>query len=128
MLMRGENVMIGRSGYGWRMLSRRASRAGRSLVLVMLAALIGLSAGGTGGRVASASGPAELPAMTATAAKPSGWPSFLIGASYQGPAARSWRGDYWAWWADDLFDAQLVDDDFARAEAAGLNTLRVFVQ
>jgi hypothetical protein len=66
--------------------------------------------------------------MTATAAKPSGWPSFLIGASYQGPAARSWRGDYWAWWADDLFDAQLVSDDFARAAAAGLNTLRVFVQ
>ena len=45
-----------------------------------------------------------------------------------GPAGRAWRGDYWAWWADDLFDAQLVSDDFARAGAAGLNTIRVFVQ
>ena len=98
----------------------------------MMAVLIGLSAGGPSGRVASASGPgsgtAELPTMTAAAARPVGWPSFLIGASYQGPAARSWRGDYWAWWADDLFDAQLVSEDFARASAAGLNTLRVFVQ
>jgi hypothetical protein len=62
------------------------------------------------------------------AAKPASWPTFIVGASYQGPAGRAWRGDYWAWWADDLFDAQLVSDDFARAAAAGLNTIRVFVQ
>jgi hypothetical protein len=62
------------------------------------------------------------------AAKPASWPTFIVGASYQGPAGRAWRGDYWAWWADDLFDAQLVSDDFARAAAAGLNTVRVFVQ
>ena len=103
-------------------------RAGRSLVLLTMAVLVGLSAGGPGGRIASASGSADLPARETSAAKPSGWPSFLIGASYQGPAARSWRGDYWAWWADDLFDPQLVSEDFARASAAGLNTLRVFVQ
>src|SRR5687767_8042333 len=104
----------------------RRSGIARSLVLAMLAVVIGLSAGGPGGLVASASGPTEPPSATAVAAKPAGWPSFLIGASYQGPAARSWRGDYWAWWADDLFDAQLVSEDFARASAAGLNTLRVF--
>ena len=62
------------------------------------------------------------------AARTSAWPAFVIGASYQGPAGRSWRGDYWAWWADDLFDAQLVEADFARASSAGLNTLRLFVQ
>ncbi|MFN8526771.1 MAG: hypothetical protein U0821_27020 [Chloroflexota bacterium] len=53
---------------------------------------------------------------------------FIIGASYQGPADRAWRGDYWAWWAEDLFDASLVDQDFQRASQAGLNTLRIFVQ
>ncbi len=53
---------------------------------------------------------------------------FVIGASYQGPAERAWRGDYWAWWADDRFDPVLVDMDFRRASEAGLNTLRVFVQ
>ena len=72
--------------------------------------------------------PAPPREWRSSAAKPAGWPSFLIGASYQGPAARSWRGDYWAWWAPDLFDAQLVSEDFARASAAGLNTLRIFVQ
>jgi len=122
--------MIGRSCHrGWRKLRRSASGAGRSLLLVVLAMLIGLGAGGPGGRVAEAAGSADRSATTATAApKPAGWPSFLIGASYQGPSARSWRGDYWAWWAPDLFDAQLVSEDFARASAAGLNTLRIFVQ
>jgi hypothetical protein len=86
------------------------------LVLTLLAAGSSLPASS----VAQAAGP--------EAARPASWPPFLIGASYQGPAARSWRDDYWAWWADDLFDAALVDEDFARAEAAGLNTLRIFVQ
>ena len=110
---------------------RRVRGAGRSLVLLMMAVLMGLSAGGPGGRVARRRlGPAPTsPRVKAWPRRePAGWPSFLIGASYQGPAARSWRGDYWAWWADDLFDAQLVSEDFARASAAGLNTLRIFVQ
>lgn len=71
--------------------------------------------------------PAGQPAGIVTA-RPASWPPFVIGASYQGPAVRAWRGDYWAWWADDLFDRRLVNDDFARASAAGLNTLRIFVQ
>jgi hypothetical protein len=112
--------------------------AGRTLMLIMLVILVGLSAGGPGSRIAMAAGPAFGPAELSSvvppalghtaAARPASWPSFLIGASYQGPAARSWRGDHWAWWANDLFDAQLVSDDFARASAAGLNTLRIFVQ
>ncbi|MDP8922600.1 MAG: hypothetical protein M3O34_06945 [Chloroflexota bacterium] len=59
---------------------------------------------------------------------PDGRPLFLVGASYQGPADRAWRGDYWAWWADDRFDLALVAADFDRAAAAGLNSLRIFVQ
>jgi hypothetical protein len=59
---------------------------------------------------------------------PDGQPVFLLGASYQGPADRAWRGDYWAWWATDRFDPALVAEDFRRARSAGLNTLRIFVQ
>jgi hypothetical protein len=69
--------------------------------------------------------PSTAPVRAAT---PANWPPFLIGASYQGPADRAWRGDYWAGWADDRFDATLVDADFQRASLAGLNTLRIFVQ
>ncbi len=54
---------------------------------------------------------------------PAGRPSFLIGASYQGPADRAWK-----MWADDQFDAALIAQDFARAQAAGLSALRIFVQ
>ncbi|MGE3272563.1 MAG: hypothetical protein AB7P40_27725, partial [Chloroflexota bacterium] len=93
-------------------------------LLVAMLLLIGTNWDGPGQRVASAAGPAAAPRV----ASPDGWPSFVIGASYQGPAARSWRGDYWAWWADDLFDASMVEADFARAAGAGLNTLRLFVQ
>jgi hypothetical protein len=110
------------------MLSGGARRFARWLTLVVLTVLVGLGAAGPSGRVATAAGPAELPPAASPDARPATWPPFIIGASYQGPAARSWRGDYWAWWADDLFDAQLVSDDFARASAAGLNTIRVFVQ
>jgi hypothetical protein len=114
----------------------RKHGAGRSLVLLLLAVLVAVGAGSSGSRaVAAASGsPAHSVDSTAqavaeaAAARPPSWPPFLIGASYQGPASRSWRGDYWAWWATDLFDPQLVGQDFARAQAAGLNTIRVFVQ
>jgi len=54
---------------------------------------------------------------------PSGRASFLIGASYQGPADRAWK-----MWADDQFDLGLIAQDFARARQAGLGVLRVFVQ
>jgi hypothetical protein len=77
----------------------------------------------TTGRSAAAGPRAEGPAPA-----PAGWPAFVIGASYEGPADRAWRGDYWAWWADDLFDPNLVNADFERASAAGLNTVRIFVQ
>jgi hypothetical protein len=54
---------------------------------------------------------------------PSGRPLFLIGASYQGPADRAWQ-----MWVDDQFDLTLIGQDFARARAAGLVVLRIFVQ
>jgi hypothetical protein len=92
----------------------------RATLVLLIATLLAGSLFGRANPVAHAAAP--------EAARPASWPPFLIGASYQGPPARSWRGDYWAWWAADLFDPQLVDDDLARAEAAGLNTLRVFVQ
>lgn len=123
----------------------RANRAKRAL-MIGLALLIGLGVGtGAPGAPAVNAAPPIVPQTrpqteplaglppgsqpaTTAAAQPASWPPFVIGASYQGPAVRSWRGDYWAWWADDLFDRQLVSDDFARASAAGLNTLRLFVQ
>jgi len=73
-------------------------------------------------------GPETAGPAPSTAAAPAGWPAFVIGASYEGPADRAWRGDYWAWWADDLFDPALVEADFTRASTAGLNAIRVFVQ
>ncbi|MFN8632310.1 MAG: hypothetical protein U0893_00540 [Chloroflexota bacterium] len=54
---------------------------------------------------------------------PAGRASFLIGASYEGPADRAWQ-----MWADDQFDLTLIGQDFARAKAAGLGVLRIFVQ
>jgi hypothetical protein len=54
---------------------------------------------------------------------PTGRPLFLIGASYEGPADRAWQ-----MWSDDQFDAALIGQDFARARAAGLGVLRIFVQ
>ena len=101
------------------------NRARRSLMPVLMALMIGLGVG-TGAPAPTTARASQ--SATAVAARPTSWPPFIIGASYQGPATRSWRGDYWAWWADDLFDRQMVSDDFARAAAAGLNTLRLFVQ
>lgn len=88
------------------------------LTLAMLAPLLLLRPGG----------PTPLAVASAPATAPAGWPAFLIGANYQGPADRAWRGDYWAWWADDLFDPAVVNEDFKRASAAGLNSIRLFVQ
>jgi hypothetical protein len=56
---------------------------GRSMLILLV--LLPLAAGGSGpaSAVAQAAGP--------EAVRPASWPPFLIGASYQGPAARSWR-------------------------------------
>ena len=48
---------------------------------------------------------------------------FLLGANYVGAPDRSWT-----MWLDALFDAGLVERDFGRAKAAGLNTVRIFVR
>ncbi len=109
-------------------LGTRGGRFARPLLLVALALAVGLSTGAGTLAPTAASAARPDPVAGSAAARPASWPSFIIGASYQGPATRAWRGDYWAWWANDLFDRQMVNDDFARAAAAGLNTLRLFVQ
>jgi len=50
-------------------------------------------------------------------------PRFLTAFNYEGPADRAW-----AMWYDDLFDASLIDEDFARAASAGVSAMRIFVQ
>jgi hypothetical protein len=52
-----------------------------------------------------------------------GEPLFVMGANYEGPVDRGWL-----MWEDDKFDAALIEQDFARARAFGINTLRIFVQ
>lgn len=108
---------------GW-----RAGAPQLLLVLVVLLPLLHAGDAPTAQAALSAEASARRAPAPSAAARSDSWPAFVIGASYQGPAARAWRGDYWAWWADDLFDAALVDQDFARAASVGLNTLRVFVQ
>ncbi|MBI3979561.1 MAG: cellulase family glycosylhydrolase [Chloroflexi bacterium] len=54
---------------------------------------------------------------------PDGAGFFLLGANYVGGPDRSW-----AMWQDGRFDAGLIEQDLLRARAAGLNTLRLFVQ
>lgn len=63
-----------------------------------------------------------------THAQPALPTQYALGISYQGPGDRSWRGEYWAWWADDRFDAGMVEDDFTRARAAGIAQVRIFIQ
>ncbi|HEY0068577.1 MAG TPA: hypothetical protein VGE04_01260 [Chloroflexia bacterium] len=52
-----------------------------------------------------------------------GKPLFVVGANYEGPVDRGWL-----MWEDDKFDLGLIEGDFARASAFGINTLRIFVQ
>jgi hypothetical protein len=62
--------------------------------------------------------PAAEPAAQAPAAG-----GFLLGANYEGPADQAWQ-----MWQDDRFDPALIAEDFARARAANLSVLRIFVQ
>ena len=52
-----------------------------------------------------------------------GKPLFVIGTNYEGFPDRCWK-----MWEDALFDAGLIDRDFAKARNAGARVLRVFVQ
>jgi hypothetical protein len=54
---------------------------------------------------------------------PNGVPAFVTGINYEGPADRAWQ-----MWDADKFDAALIDADFSRAAAAGVNVVRIFVQ
>jgi len=66
--------------------------------------------------------PAPL-AQVAPAAQPAEPGRFLIGANYQGPPDQAWQ-----MWQDDRFDPTQIAQDFAKASAANLTVLRIFVQ
>lgn len=64
------------------------------------------------------------------AAAGSTWPTlaqgrtpFAFGVNYEGPPASSW-----VMWDPANFDAALIDADFARAQQAGFQVMRLFVQ
>ncbi len=52
-----------------------------------------------------------------------GKPFFTLGVNYEGYFDRAW-----AMWRPDLYDAALIEKDFAKARRSGFNTLRLFVQ
>src|SRR3982074_6488 len=54
---------------------------------------------------------------------PNGAPLFVTAINYEGPADRAWQ-----MWDNDKFDAGAIDADFARASAAGITAIRLFVQ
>lgn len=54
-------------------------------------------------------------------ARADGRPFFVLGYNYEGPYDRAWQ----MW---DLFDAELIASDLARARGGGANTVRIFVQ
>ena len=56
-------------------------------------------------------------------ARPGGGSLFLLGVNYVGAPDRSWT-----MWEDAKFDPGLIDRDFGRAQAAGLNTIRIFIR
>lgn len=54
---------------------------------------------------------------------PSGRPLFVVGVNYEGPADRAWK-----MWDDGQFDPALIAADLDRAQAAGVNVVRIFLQ
>lgn len=91
-------------------------------LFVALAILILLSA-----FAAPAVGPAQAdPGLVGAAGnrfQAEGRNFFLLGVNYVGGPDRSWK-----MWQDGLFDVGLIEQDFLKAKAAGLNTLRLFVR
>jgi hypothetical protein len=69
------------------------------------------------------------PALAASSADgerllgPNGVPLFITGMNYEGPADRAWQ-----MWEDGKFDPTLIEGDFNRAAAGGVNALRIFIQ
>jgi hypothetical protein len=55
--------------------------------------------------------------------RPDGANLFLLGTNYVGGADRSWT-----MWEDGKFDAKLIEQDFLKAKAAGVNTIRLFIR
>ena len=67
--------------------------------------------------------PAFVHALGPGLVGPDGRQFFVLGANYVGFADRAWRI-----WEDGLFDPVLIERDFRKARAAGLNTLRIFIR
>ncbi|MHB1005291.1 MAG: glycoside hydrolase 5 family protein [Chloroflexota bacterium] len=88
--------------------------------LLALAVVAGAFFAGPATTVAS---PGVSAAVGNNLQRPDGGYFFVLGANYVGGPDRSWT-----MWQDGLFDAALIDRDFQRAKAAGLNTLRLFVR
>lgn len=54
---------------------------------------------------------------------PDGRPFFMLGFNYEGPLDRAWK-----MWDADKWDPNRINADLARASAAGMNSVRAFVQ
>lgn len=52
-----------------------------------------------------------------------GGPFFALGVNYEGYFDRAWH-----MWEEDRFDLDLISHDFGKAQKAGFNTVRIFVQ
>ncbi|MCL5107591.1 MAG: glycoside hydrolase family 5 protein [Chloroflexi bacterium] len=87
------------------------------LILALLATSLALAPGGT------TAAPSPIATAAGALRQSDGTPFFLLGANYVGAPDRSWT-----MWQDELFDLGLIERDFLRARAAGLNTLRLFVR
>lgn len=95
----------------------------RKLLALAAVLIVGVSATVPPAASVAEAAPAGYSVNGSALVDPAGRPTFLIGASYQGPADRAWM-----MWQDDKFDLALIAQDFARAQAAGLGALRIFVQ
>jgi len=93
------------------------------MVVCAAVALVGLIA--PGDRLPSAEGASSgfVTASQGRLVDSGGRPLFVVGTNYEGFPDRSWR-----MWEDGLFDAGLIDRDFAKARSAGVKVLRIFVQ
>ena len=95
----------------------------RLAAILMLLASLGLSQNLLPAVKVARADVLNQPAFGSYISKMDGSQAFLLAANYEGPPDRSWK-----MWQDDLFDAGLIEQDFARAKQSGVNALRIFVQ
>ena len=88
-----------------------------ALALAVLATTLAAPAGAASAEPLAQAQPQSQPPRQAARG------GFMLGANYQGPPDQAWQ-----MWQDDRFDATLIAQDFAKARAANLTVLRIFVQ